>query len=515
MALAVLVLVGAILRLGQFLSDRSLWHDEALLALNLIGRSFAHSLGVLDFTQAASWPFMASSWVTGKAFGYSEESLRLIPLAAGIAATALFAVLARRALAPWTAVVATSLLVVSDGLVYYASEFKPYSSDVLVTVALLLLGVRVIRRPPGTIGAVLIGVGGAALVLASFSAVFIAGSVILVLLGQVVGRRTALAARLTVASTWGLAALVLALEARGRTGPVREAFAPASTPGSNAHDTNGRLDLTWLDSFGSGLLNAIGASEERPASQLAKLAALAALAGLVSLARRDRALAAVLLLPFLATMLASRLDAYPLTERTTLFLLPCLALLMAEGVSWPARLVRAPFGLALASALAVAVLAYPAYSAARHLGDPRVKQEAQPVLEALARAWQPGDTLYLHPRAQYAFRYYADCGCMDPALPELGSLFPFSRLDGPKVDSAAVRPTTAALIVGTTGSDRDSFRREVANRNGRLWLFASHSSGPADAEFLETDVPQVLDSLGRRLAVIRRPGATAYLYELS
>lgn len=122
--LAVVVLVGIALRGWQFFSERSLWHDEALLALNLIGRSFADSLGTLDFAQAAPVPFMAAEWLVGKGFGYAEEPLRLIPLASGVAATVLFAILARRVLSAWAAVTATLLFVVSDGLVYYASELK-------------------------------------------------------------------------------------------------------------------------------------------------------------------------------------------------------------------------------------------------------------------------------------------------------------------------------------------------------------------------------------------------------
>lgn len=511
--LAVVVLVGIALRGWQFFSERSLWHDEALLALNLIGRSFADSLGTLDFAQAASLPFMAAEWLVGKGFGYAEEPLRLIPLASGVAATVLFAILARRVLSAWAAVIATLLFVVSDGLVYYASELKPYSSDVMVTTALLLLGTSVLREAPSRRRGAALGLVGAALILSSFSAVFIAGSLIIVLLAQALGKRAALTSLLPMISMWGIATVALVLEARRKTTSVRDAFDPEATTGPRAHEESGVLDPEWLDSFGSGLLNAIGTAEERPASHLAKLAALAVVIGLVALARRRGALAALFTLPFLATMLASRLDLYPLTERTTLFLLPCLAILMAEGVTWPARRLRAPYGQALAWTLAVAVLAYPVYSAGRYLVEPRVKQETQPVLEALAAGWQRGDTLYLQRRAQYAFRYYADCDCMDPALPDLGAVVPFERVNGPRDDSTAVRPTTDSLIVGRSTSDAALFREEVVSQRGRIWFFQSHSSGLREARFLADEVPRVLDSLGTRRTRISRDGATLYLYE--
>ncbi len=52
-------------------------------------------------------------------------------LAAGLAALAAVAVVARRCLSPWSAAVTTLFVALADGLVYYASELKPYSSDTL------------------------------------------------------------------------------------------------------------------------------------------------------------------------------------------------------------------------------------------------------------------------------------------------------------------------------------------------------------------------------------------------
>ena len=89
---------------------------------------------------------MLAEWLVGRTGGYSEETLQFVPLAAGVAAIVLFAHLAHRYLATWTAVIATAMFVVSDGLIYYASELKPYSSDVLVTIVLLLLGMSVVEE---------------------------------------------------------------------------------------------------------------------------------------------------------------------------------------------------------------------------------------------------------------------------------------------------------------------------------------------------------------------------------
>jgi hypothetical protein len=186
-ALGLVVATGIVLRVAQFLSGRSLWHDEALLALNLIERPFSDLIGRLHFGQAAPVPFLAGTWLVSWAGGDSEPVLRLIPLVAGIVATVLFAVLARKLLGTWTAVVATVAFVAADALVYYASELKPYSTDVLVTVALLLLAAATVADEPSPRRSILYGVVGVAAILWSFPSVFVAGAIVVVLIARPLG----------------------------------------------------------------------------------------------------------------------------------------------------------------------------------------------------------------------------------------------------------------------------------------------------------------------------------------
>jgi len=515
-ALVAIVAVGAILRAVQFLSGRSLWHDEALLSLDLIGRSLGDTLGRLDFAQAAPAGYMLAELGVARAAGNSEESLRLLSLVAGVAALALFAVLARRILGPWAAVVATLAFAAADGLVAYSSQLKPYSSDVLVTVVLLLLGLAAQHRPLTRRRALAIGAGGAVAVLFSFPSVFVALSVAVVLLlpGRANGWRESVQPRLPIVALWGLAVLGIALDSRLRAQTVRDAF-ESDSAAFGGSSGNG-VEAEWLDKFVSGILHSVGFAQERPLSHLAKIAVVALAVGLVSLTRRRPAVGAMLALPFLAAGLASLLHLYPLTSRTTLFLLPPFVLLVADGVWWPARRIRGRVGVAIAAAAAVAVLAFPLYSAAYHVVHPRTTEELRPVLEELRRAWRPGDTLYLHPGAQYAFRYYADCDCLDPRSPRLDELVPFARVNGDSTRSPAIKSRSAALVVGRrVATDARLLRDDLAPLRGRVWFVYSHSDIHNERLFFETEVPRVLDGLGTRLATVERPGAAALLYELS
>jgi hypothetical protein len=53
-----IILLGAVLRLRQYLLNRSLWADEASLAVNLVNRSFGELTELLDYHQAAPVGFL-------------------------------------------------------------------------------------------------------------------------------------------------------------------------------------------------------------------------------------------------------------------------------------------------------------------------------------------------------------------------------------------------------------------------------------------------------------------------
>ena len=53
-----IILFGTLLRLTQYLSNRSLWLDEANLALNIVNRSFLQLLKPLDNNQGAPIGFL-------------------------------------------------------------------------------------------------------------------------------------------------------------------------------------------------------------------------------------------------------------------------------------------------------------------------------------------------------------------------------------------------------------------------------------------------------------------------
>src|SRR5262249_20204617 len=138
-----LLLIGVVLRLSQYIANRSLWLDEAMLALNIVNRSFVELLQPLDYAQGAPLGFLFLEKALTLLFGNADYVLRFVPLICGLVLIWLIYVLAERILLRAVAVVAAvALSVVSESLIYYASEIKQYSGDALMCLLLILATVR-------------------------------------------------------------------------------------------------------------------------------------------------------------------------------------------------------------------------------------------------------------------------------------------------------------------------------------------------------------------------------------
>jgi predicted membrane-bound mannosyltransferase len=85
-----LVLLGSFLRLRQYFINRSLWLDEAALALNLVQKSFVELASPLDYDQGAPIGFLWVQKVIITFLGAEELSLRIFPLICGLLSLLLF-----------------------------------------------------------------------------------------------------------------------------------------------------------------------------------------------------------------------------------------------------------------------------------------------------------------------------------------------------------------------------------------------------------------------------------------
>src|SRR5215472_4084050 len=173
MILIILFVFGVLVRLVQYISNRSLWLDEALLSLNFLHHTASELLlRPLENHQGAPLAFLLVQRLAVLTLGPNEYSLRLFPLVAGLLSIFVFHAVARNWLGQKSALVALYFFVISSSLIYYSSMAKQYSTDVLVAL-LLYAAVSVLQPRVSFADAVLLGLAGAAGVWLSHPAIFV------------------------------------------------------------------------------------------------------------------------------------------------------------------------------------------------------------------------------------------------------------------------------------------------------------------------------------------------------
>jgi hypothetical protein len=485
--------VGVLLRVFQYAVNRSLWLDEALLAKSVLTRGFAELAEPLLYGQTAPLGFLLMLRGAVEVFGSSELSLRLTPLVAGLLGLACFRILARETLADRDSVVATALFALSPYLIYYSSEVKQYSSDVLASVLLLLFARRVLDSDsPVTTRLLPLAMTGVVVVWVSHPSIFFLTAIGAVILWRTVveggGRPLALVAATGMAWVASFGASYLVANRGLADREYMEAFWRMGfwpLPPSSMEEAD------WLPRALIRMLREpIGVLSDQPAHSVTIVIAggITLLLGAVLSFRQNRAWGAVCLLPFVLVLIASAMKMYPFGGgfptggRVLLFLLPIAFVWIAVGAG--AMLDRArPLGMVLVAMLVAPYVLYAAQSV------PHVRMEVKPLLEYVREEWQPGDRLYVYYDGRAQFAYYGERYGFQSHEVILGSC---SRFD------PSVYLTEMAALSGTP----------------RLWVLFVGSGHGAHAFDERGLILTGLDRLGRRLGDQVAIGTSVYLYDL-
>jgi hypothetical protein len=507
--------IGASLRLDQYVFNRSLWVDEAFLAANFIDKSFWQLLRPpLEYAHNLLVPpgFLALSKGVTAVAGNTDLLLRLLPLLCGLAAIGLFYRVALRFLSASAVPYAVLLFVLSDSLIYYASEFKQYSSDVVVTLLLWLLAARLREQGLTPRSLALAAFGGAvavwfshpsAYVLAALGGYFVVASAL--------ARQWRAAFAMILVSTLWLASFVLLYR--------------FSTPGGVENTANGRFLVQlwrgWEAFMPSPLLpdglawlikNYFDIFAYPGGLAASTVAGLLFAGGAVALWLRRRWTLPLLTLPLLIAASASYFEVYPFMGRTLLFALPALYLVLAEGIAhlrW--ALADAAASARVAAAwrwlLVLALLDLPVYRQ-------QTQEEIRPVLAYVQQQRQPGDVIYLYHWTEPAFRYYAaslgfdyaDCHRIAPipvGVYEKEIDFFRRRQNRPAVDVYQTQCVLGAAEL--FAQSRDELQQLLARH--RVWFVFTHISREEEMRFL-----YYLNQQGAALDRLVKKGASAYLY---
>lgn len=488
LAAALFILAGLALRLRQYLSGRSFWLDEAMLALNIVQRDFWGLFRPLDYDQGAPLGFLLLEKLTITLLGNGELTLRLPPLIAGCLALVFFYACLRRVLSPAGFLPALAFFAISERLIYYTSELKQYIFDVFALLILLLVFLYASPKPddesPAGRDWIPILLAGSLAVWFSHPSVFLLSGIGLTLLWQNRrNRRKFIQAGLVIliwlVSFGGLFLISL----RTLTGNDflinywQNYFMPMP-PWSNWGRYFSVLGQ-FITYFGLAIPE--------------WLAVLITLAGLAALWQIYPSLASVFGLTLLAAFGVSALGKYPLDGRMLLFAAPISIGLFGAAFEGLYRLLlwaRLRWSAAILIAiLAALVLLPPASLAIERFQQPRMRSNMHPALAGLRLKYRPNDLIYVYSGAMPTFRYYA---------PFYG--FAENQFIAAKIsDYGLLEPALADI--------------ESLRGNPRVWLLFSHVYEAGGVNHREAILEYIqTQNLGRCREEVRVPGTAVQLY---
>ncbi len=393
--------LGVVLRLIQYLYNRSFWQDEVELALNVIQRDFAHLAEPLAGDQAAPYLVLVLFKAMHALFGVNDYAFRFAPLAFSIGGLALFVPLSRRLLSAKGALGSVILLAIAPTAVNFSVEYKQYAVDGFATIWILLALTPLLegrRTPHAWIHA---AIAGGVSVWLSFPAVFVlAGAGTAMLFAQWKAWQK-LGLPLTLVGLW------IALFA-GHYALVGSAAADNDSLNDfwGGHMLPLPTSLDKINVFWHKMLHIADYSLPYPWPIVPLMAAYV---GFAFLARKRPVSAAAIGLPFLAVMGASMLGLYPIYSRLILFLQPlvCLATGVSVGYLAGAGNPRSKLRI-LCYAVAACFLLPLVWESGGDAWKPSERQATQSVARALADVRQPEQPVLVRPLEARQLGYYAE-----------------------------------------------------------------------------------------------------------
>lgn len=487
----VIICFGIAVRLVQYFYNRSLWADEAVLALNIVNRSYLELLQPLDYDQGAPFGFLIVEKLAIQIFGNNEYALRLFPLLSGIISLLLFYQLAKRFLRGYAVPIALAFLACSYYVVYYATELKQYSSDVAVALFSCLLITEIFRKRLSVNRVILFSLLGALTIWFSHPAIFVLAGfgASYSLINLLKNKNIKLFKVLLIYSTWLISfALFYFVSVQSLN---NNQTLMTSWNSKNAFPDSA-FNIIWLfDAFGKFFYQPLdfrGITDG--------IAIFAFVIGCISLYYRQKEKLFILLSPLIVTFFAAYLQKYPFSGRLVLFLIPFFILLIAEGVHSLIIKSRSKLASIAGIILLVSLLYQPVTKAGNLLINPNWNEEIKLVLNYVKSREQPSDILYIFQRGHYQFLYYADKYGYQEGDYVIG-VDDLDEYDGRNLSD----------------EERKRYENDLNQLRGnkRVWLIFSHSHVGSENEMMKS----YLDKIGKQIDYFESPGAFVYLYDLS
>ena len=476
--------IGAILRIYFYVINRSFWIDEAMLALNIVSRSFAGLLKPLDWNQGAPIGFLLAEKSAISVLEGKDYILRLIPLLSGLASIPLIYLVSKKYVGQLSTFITLTLFAFSSRLIYYSSEMKQYSTDVLAALIILLIAPKILEEKNKPRAFVLLGIGGVLTTWFSHPSVFVfAGTLLTAGVIFIIKRDLRrLLWLIGIGLAWG-------------TSLGLDYFVNLRYSASNLY-----LIQYWKGSFAplppwshvNWYFDAITGMLSDPATLPVNLITVGLLIlGVISFTLKRWQSMMILLTPFVMILIASALGKYPFSGRLILFLIPFLFLFLAEGIDrfrMVLQRVNMPLAALFTAFFVLYFVAGPVTVAYNNIKYPPMGQDIKPVMSYVSKNNLSNDLIYVYHGAIPAYKFYAPS---------------FDRLNG-------------KYIVGITSiQDPIKYLEQIDKTESghRIWfIFSNNCSGCIVNE--QVYILEHLDKIGLKIDEYEAIGASVYLYEL-
>ncbi len=514
----IIIAFGLIIRFDLYFFNRSLWLDEAFIAVNFIDKSFWELLQPpLDYSHSILTPpgFLVMAKLSITLFGNSDFILRLFPFICGISSLFLFYYMAKAYISAAAIPLALFFFAISNSLIYYSSDFKQYSSDVTITIILFLLVAYIHTNALTSKRLSLLAMVGIVVVWFSHPSAFILASIggYLIIFYGFKKQWLSMLSIIGISLTWLFSFIIMYLFTM-----------------SGGLETSGigeyllHLWVSW-DSFMPSpfsevgfnwLLHAYFRMFNYPGSlNMAQMVGIIFIIGCITMLITRKSALFLLILPIFITLAVSFYQKYPFNGRMILFLLPSFYLIVAEGITQiqiklfalPKATIFIPITQVI---LAISLINYPIYHHHK-------VQEIKPILEYIQKNKLDTDTIYIYHWAEPAFRYYAanynfnynDCNIITP-IPknEWTKEIDYFRN---KQDLQPVTVDETKCILGNYEGFYQKLQQvelDKLRNHGRVWFIFSHLNDHEKQLYLD-----YLDTIGVRIKELLQIGASTYLYK--
>ncbi|RLD19739.1 MAG: hypothetical protein DRI69_07745 [Bacteroidetes bacterium] len=395
-ALRAVIAVGILLAIYQYFFNRSLWIDEASLALNIINKSFGELLQPLDYRQVAPIGFLYVEKIFVNIFGPSEYALRLFPLLSFLGSVYLFSKLSRELIGgTLLALAAVAYFSINVRSVYFASEVKQYSTEVLMCIAIILSALKLAPEDKKSL-LLFAAVGSISIWFSSAAVIVLFVSGLYVLYKYVwTGRNWRVILPVVCWVVSFVAYYFLFIYHHAHTDYMHTWWSRWFFPWGT--DFNKIYNF-----FHSGLLSIFSFHPRR--YYVWVFPACVALLGLTYLIveRRYKELYFIVMPGFVHLILSS-LRLYPFAERLMLYLMPLTILLYTCGLFYLWRIVNEKIvKLPLGVILGVVVLGFVPWL----VTYPLERQEMRSSIAMISEKIEDGDNVYVFGGGKRSFQYY-------------------------------------------------------------------------------------------------------------